>query len=163
MLLFVIWQSVSGYFSRADSNWWCWDCHCLPITACCYSFKVEEETRYFLWQKLHVKNGRVDVVILHTCSVFTFADIHFTQYMGAFYAKVMAAGLVQDGFCTIDSAEVLSNVERLHADEAAETAKRTLAADGLVSMQAAGGSQKCELGPAIFWTLANTCEVTCSW
>ncbi len=46
-----------------------------------------------------------------TCSIF--ADIHFIKYMGAFYAKVMAAGLVKHGFCSLDSSEVLENVERL--------------------------------------------------
>ena len=62
-----------------------------------------------------------------------FPDIHFIEYMGAFYAKVMAAGLVTNGFCTVDSSEVLQNVQCMR-EEDIKKSKRSLAADGLVSM-----------------------------
>ncbi len=81
------------------------------------------------------------------------ADRHFTEYMGAFYGKVMAAGLVERGYCMIDSSEVLKNVEKMWQDEEAETKKRSVAADGLVSMANVGAasSSKCEYTK--IWTL----------
>ncbi len=82
-----------------------------------------------------------------TCSIF--ADIHFIEYMGAFYAKVMAAGLVNDGFCSLDSFEVLENVEHLRQEEELEKSKRTLEADGLVSMQNSVVSNKRECATKI--------------
>lgn len=64
------------------------------------------------------------------------------EYMGTFYGKVTAAGLVKNGFCTIDSCAVLRNVERLRANEELEKKKRSVAADGLVSMQNPAGATK---------------------
>ncbi len=72
-----------------------------------------------------------------------FADIHFIEYMGAFYTKVMATGLVTNGFCTVDSSEVLQNVQRIQ-EEDIEKSKRSLAADGLVSMHNSVAAKKRE-------------------
>ena len=78
-----------------------------------------------------------------------FADIHFIEYMGAFYAKMMAAGLVTNGFCTLDSSEVLENIQRIWETEEIEKLKRSLAADGLMSMHNSVAATKCEYGTKI--------------
>ncbi len=78
-----------------------------------------------------------------------FADIHFIEYMGAFYAKAMAAGLVTNGYCTLDSSEVLQNVQRMRKDEEIEKSKRSVAADGLVSMHNSVAGTKRECGTKI--------------
>ncbi len=88
-------------------------------------FKIE-------WKMLGMK---------YTNSIF--ADIHFIEYMGAFYTKVMATGLVTNGFCTVDSSEVLQNVQRIQ-EEDIEKSKRSLAADGLVSMHNSVAAKKRE-------------------
>ncbi len=60
------------------------------------------------------------------------------EYMGAFYGHAVAGKLIMNGMCTIDSGEVISNVERARAVEAAEEAEmqnRSQAVDGLLAMQ----------------------------
>ncbi len=69
--------------------------------------------------------------------------------MSAFYVKVMAAGLVKDGFCTLDSTEVLQNVQRLREEEEVEKLKRSAAADGLVSMHSTVPPAKRKCGSQI--------------
>ncbi len=60
------------------------------------------------------------------------------QYMGAFYANSMASGLVENGMCCVDSSEVLENVAKQKKDEEIEMANRSVAADGLLSMNNQG-------------------------
>ncbi len=60
--------------------------------------------------------------------------------MGAFYANAISSGLVEDGMCCVDSSEVLENIEKQKRDEEKERLKRSMAADGLLSMNNPSGS-----------------------
>ena len=62
------------------------------------------------------------------------------QYMGAFYTQSVAGKLIEKGVCSVDSKEVLTNVDRLRRAEEAEN--RSITADGLLSMQATPKSSK---------------------
>ncbi len=60
------------------------------------------------------------------------------EYMGAFYGHAVAGKLIKNGMCSIDSGEVISNVQRARAVEEAEEAEmqnRSQAVDGLLAMQ----------------------------
>ncbi len=74
--------------------------------------------------------------------VLCFADPHFVQYMGAFYANVVSNGLVENGMCCVDSAEVLANIEKQKQEEEKERTNRSVAVDGLLAMQNTGTKPK---------------------
>ncbi len=72
------------------------------------------------------------------------------EYMGAFYGHAVAGKLIKNGMCSINSGEVISNVERVRAVDEAEEAEMqnwSQAVDGLLAMQSApkSASKKCEI------------------
>ncbi len=84
-----------------------------------------------------------------------FPDPFFMQYMGVFHAQAVAGKLIVKGVCSVNSDEVLENVDRLCHAEEAERENRSITADGLLSMQAMPkASKKREYaGEKKFWTL----------
>ena len=80
------------------------------------------------------------------------------QYMGAFYANALASGLVENGMCCVDSDEVLANVAKQKQDEDKERLNRSVAVDGLLTMQTQASKGKRKSFRKI-WTLCLYSDV----